>query len=262
MDGMKFKEFIKGRSLTKIKEDLISDGNEEIQYHLPDMSFYKNDMFKSLRTDYPVSEMPFNNGISQNISRKSEWENTDKKFIIKIKTIKHMYNIYQIMNTYFIIDLHDIYLGHINVSYKDVFYKDKKLKAMIINEGNVEIKGIYFILLYNVLDSSKNDFIFSDNSLSPKAIKFYERILQGGLITPYILHYNDVETQDKNINYFNSSEYRIGFSININESKFIIERENILYKMINDDSINIKDFTMTSERKKDYLHWLYGQWEY
>jgi len=238
---------IVGRALKKIKSDAEKD--EKI----------KESYYHSFKTDDLVSEMPRNNNIEQNMNKKYEWNNRNERFV-KLLSSFHGYELYSMLNTYFLTK-HKEYIAHVNTSTKDVFYNNKKYKSILINEGNASIKGTYFVLLSNILINTDFDFIFSDKSISKKAIKFYERILIGGNIEPFILINNTVQEPDENINYFNDPSIRIGFSV---DKKFIKERIEIAERSLQESEKYSKRYTdmQREQNENNALLNIYGQFEY
>ena len=165
-----------------------------------------------------LNEFPYNNRIDQKIDRSEEYSSSRTKKIIGKNKI---YTLWEDANTYYI-TMRDKYVAHINTSEKQVYFEDKKYKALLINEGNADIKGTYYHLLISILMFTKYDFIFSDKSISPKAIEFYKKILNvGGGHEPFLLEGNTVKSIERKPSkkvlndIFSDSYIRVGLSISV-----------------------------------------------
>jgi len=173
---------------------------------------------------------------SKNKDRSKEWDIEfikNKKFIKKVSKVKPNMSLYKYGNTYVLTDDKDNYIAHIDIHEIDVNFNNKKKKAFSITNGNSNIRGRYIVLLLSVLEHINIDFIFSDIMLSDGAIKFYRKILKGGLYHSYVLQYGNVQEPEEGVDYFNNNSYQIGLSKLEGHIKRISEELNTFRKSDN-----------------------------
>jgi len=123
-----------------------------------------------------IDETAIETGINSSKTKKYDWDtfyknkiNTKSVKLINDKVSSFHWKVYMTLNSYFLVDENNEYLGHI-----EFIFIDKKIIKIL--ESNSEIKSGFYAIMFNIILSNNINEILSDNKLSTQAIKSYKKL--------------------------------------------------------------------------------------